>query len=191
MPHFILAQSYLVLSVLALLEGPFIAIACGVGAGLGYLDPLAAYGILVAGSIVPDLLYYAVGRYGSTFPAIERFAARRRLVREVYLPLKGLWLSSPLSILLVGKLAYGVTPAITVMGGLARVPLARFLPASFIVATTLYGALGAGGFLLAHFYGYVNLKTGAAPYLIGLAGLAFLAFLLMLMRSARRRLPRG
>ncbi|HVW82568.1 MAG TPA: hypothetical protein VHC68_01315 [Candidatus Paceibacterota bacterium] len=191
MPHFILAQSYLLLAILALLEGPFVAIACGVGVGLGYFNPLAAYGILVAGSIIPDFFYYSIGRYARSIPAVERFALRTRLIREVYLPLKELWRESPLFMLALGKLAYGITPPITITSGLAEVPLPRFAYASFLAGTILYGALGCLGFLLARLYGFVDLKTGAAPYLVGAAGLGCFALLVFLMRAARRRLGRG
>jgi hypothetical protein len=47
--HAVFLHAYLFLILLAILEGPMLAIACGVTAGLGILNPFIAYGILIGG----------------------------------------------------------------------------------------------------------------------------------------------
>lgn len=181
-------HGYLLLAALAILEGPLLAIACGVGAGLGFLDPFIAYGILVVGDFLPDLMYYWIGRYGATLAFVRRFASRTRLVREHFLPLEQLWRTRLISTLATAKLAYGFAPPLVVSAGLSGVPFGKFVRASLITGALYMGLLAAVGYGFARAYGYVDVATGKAPEVIGVTGFLCFCVLVGTVRYARRRL---
>lgn len=62
MIHLFLHNIYVVIGFFAIVEGPIIAIAAGVGFALGYVNPFAAYAIVLGGAIVQDVGYYRLGR---------------------------------------------------------------------------------------------------------------------------------
>jgi membrane-associated protein len=55
---------YFILFPLAVVEGPIITIIAGLFVTSGIFNPFIAYTIVVAGDIVGDSFWYAVGRYG-------------------------------------------------------------------------------------------------------------------------------
>jgi membrane protein DedA with SNARE-associated domain len=182
------AYAYLVLVALAIVEGPFLSIACGVAAALGYLNPFIAYGILIFGDVVPDVMYYWIGRYGATLPWVRRAASKTRLIREHFLPLERLWKTRLLTTMTLAKLSYGIAPPLIVTAGLSGVPFGPFVRDSIIVSSIYLGLLALVGYGFARAYGYVDLATGAAPYIIGAGGLLVFGVLIFMMREARRRL---
>ncbi|MGH7141351.1 MAG: DedA family protein [Minisyncoccia bacterium] len=188
MLNLVISHAYLFLIPLAILEGPLLSIVCGVAAGLGYLDPFVAYGILVGGDLLPDIGYYSIGRFGATLPWVKRVATRTRLIRETLLPLEDLWREHLQLTLASAKLAYGVSPPFIVSAGLSKVPFWRFIGASLIVSCVYLGALGAAGYGLALVYGVAVIKSGQAPEYLGIAGFASLLILGLIMYQARRHL---
>ncbi len=84
MLHDVFSHAYFLLIPMAILEGPLLSIVCGVAAGLGALNPFIAYGILIGGDIGPDLMYYAIGRWGSTLPFARRYASRIELHSQLF-----------------------------------------------------------------------------------------------------------
>ncbi|MDE2212984.1 MAG: hypothetical protein KGJ34_00375 [Patescibacteria group bacterium] len=186
----VIAHAYLILIPLAILEGPLLAIACGVGAGLGYLNPLLAYGILILGDVIPDNMYYWIGRYGATLTWVRRTAARTHLIRRHFISLERLWRERPLTTLSAAKLSYGLTPPLVVSAGLSGVPYSRFASASLFIGAIYLGMLGAVGYVLSHAYGYINVSTGNAGFYVGIAGFACFCFLLSVMYHAHRHISR-
>lgn len=191
MLELVLAHAYFFLIPLAILEGPFLAIACGVAAGLGYLNVFVAYGILIFGDLSPDLMYYWIGRYGATLPFVRRIASRTRLIRENFLPLEQLWRERPFTTLAHAKLAYGVAPVLIVSAGLSGVPFSRFVVSSLAVSTTYLGVLAGIGFGFARGFGYVSVLTADWPVYLGVAGVFFLSLLGYMMYRMRRHFDQG
>ena len=97
MLHAVFSHAYFFLIPLAILEGPLLAIVCGIAAGLGALNPFVAYGILIGGDLGPDLMYYSIGRWGATLPFVRRYASRIRAIRKTFLSLEQLWHTHPLA----------------------------------------------------------------------------------------------
>ena len=62
----ITSYGYVLIFLLAIVEGPIVSIVAGFVSSLGYLDILVAYGVLVASDMVGDMLYYALGRWGAS-----------------------------------------------------------------------------------------------------------------------------
>src|SRR5476651_593996 len=57
---------YIFLFVIAVAEGPIITIIGAFLASEGYFNVFAVFGLVVAGDLTGDLLYYGVGRFGRT-----------------------------------------------------------------------------------------------------------------------------
>jgi membrane protein DedA with SNARE-associated domain len=153
--HLIFSHVYLILMPLAVMEGPFLAIACGIAAGLGAINPFIAYGILIGGDLGPDLLYYGIGRWGATLPFVRGYASRIKAIRDNFLSLEQLLNSHPLATMASAKLSYLVSPGLIVSAGLSGMSLRRVVMCSLAVSTLYLGALAALGYGFASVYGYL------------------------------------
>lgn len=188
MLHAVFSHAYFILIPLAILEGPLLAIACGVAAGLGELNPFIAYGILIGGDLGPDLMYYSIGRWGATLPFVRRYASRIKAIRESFLSLEQLWHTHPLATMASAKLSYLVSPALIVSVGLSGMPLRRFVYCSLIVSTLYLGALAALGYGFAKIYGALHLSLASAGIFLAIPGVAILCGLGYVTVLMRRRL---
>lgn len=184
----LIQHPYLLLIPLSILEGPIIAIVCGVAAALGYLNPLIAWGILVLGDLLPDLMYYSLGRLGATMPWVKRAATHIRLVREHLPPLEHLWRARLYPTLTTVKLAWGISPALIVSAGLSGVPAGRFAIASLIISIPYLGILLGSGYGLAETYGALRFSPWVAEFVVSAGGLVFLVGLMWAVRRARNEL---
>jgi membrane protein DedA with SNARE-associated domain len=190
MIHAIFSHAYFFLVPLAILEGPLLAIACGVAAGLGVLNPFIAYGILIGGDLGPDLMYYSIGRWGATLPFVRRYASRIKAVRENFLSLERLWNTHPLATMASAKLSYLVSPALIVSVGLSGMPLRRFVLCSLTVSMLFLSALSALGYGFGKIYGVFHLSLASAGIYLAIPGLAILCGLGYATVLMRRRLHR-
>lgn len=188
MLHAVFSHAYFFLIPLAILEGPLLAIVCGIAAGLGALNPFVAYGILIGGDLGPDLMYYSIGRWGATLPFVRRYASRIRAIRKTFLSLEQLWHTHPLATMASAKLSYLVSPALIVSAGLSGMPLNRFVFFSLIVSTLYLGALAALGYGFAKAYGFFHLSLAAAGIYLVIPGVAILCGLGYATVRIRRRL---
>lgn len=188
MLHLVLSHAYLFLIPLAILEGPLLAIACGVAAGLGALNPFVAYAILIGGDLGPDLMYYGIGRWGATLPFVRRYASRIRAVRENFLSLEQLWDTHPLATMASAKLSYLISPALIVSVGLSGMPLGRFVFYSLTVSTVWLGALAALGYGFAKMYGFFHLSLAAAGLYLAIPGVAILCGLGFVVFKMHKRM---
>ncbi|MGH6674483.1 MAG: DedA family protein [Xanthobacteraceae bacterium] len=188
MLHLVFSHAYLFLIPLALLEGPLLAIVCGVAAGLGALNPFIAYGILIGGDLGPDLMYYGLGRWGATLPFVRRYASRINAIRENFLSLEELWRTHPLATMAGAKLSYLVSPALIVSVGLSGMSLGRFVLCSLIVSTLWLGVLAALGYGFAKVYGYFHLSLSSAAVYLAIPGVVILCGLGFIVVTMHRRM---
>lgn len=188
MLHAIFSHAYYFLIPLAILEGPLLAIACGVAAGVGALNPFIAYLILIGGDLGPDLMYYSIGRWGATLPFVRRYASRIKAIRDNFLSLERLWDTHPLATMASAKLSYLVSPALIVSVGLSGMPLRRFVVCSLTVSTVFLGALLGLGYGFGKMYGAFHLSLASAGIYLALPGVAILGGLGYVTVLMRRRM---
>ena len=186
---FLLHNAYFLLIPLAIIEGPLVALLCGIAVAFGYLNPFIAWGILVGGDILPDLMYYWLGRWGATIGSVRTFATRTKLIRENLAQLEFLWREHFLPALVAAKLAYGVAPPLIVSVGLSKIPVWKFVGYSLLISSVYLGALMWLGFGLAQTFGDAGNIFGDAPAYFTIVGILCLCLFVGIAYLARRRLP--
>jgi membrane-associated protein len=184
----LLLYPYAFIIPLAIFEGPLLSVACGVGVALGYLNPFIAAPILIAGDILPDLVYWLCGWWGTRIDWVRRFATRVRVLREHLPAIEELWRTKLYSTMFIVKLAWGISAPFIVSAGMAGVSLRRFLIASLAVSLPYLGVLMALGYGVTIAYGKLGFAKLDAQLVISIIGVVFLCALLLIVRFARSQL---
>lgn len=168
----LLTYRYWVLLPFAIVEGPMLAFACGVLVSLGYLSAPLALFILVLGDIIPDTIFYTLGRFWSERPIVKRLAARIGVTEEHFSDAKRLWHEHPGKTMLMSKFAYGIASAFLFMAGLMRMSAPRFYGYSVSISIVHYTVIMTVGF----YFGTSIIAAGELVRMIeyGVAGLALI-----------------
>jgi membrane-associated protein len=143
---------YLILFPLSAVEGPLVSLAVGFLISLGYLDFFFAYPIVILGDIIPDSIYYYVGRLGNKNKLLERFRRRSKFISGNLHVVENLWQEHGRKTMLLGKLAYGLSVPFLISAGLVDMPFRRFLSYAIPVTLFQYGMIIAIGYTLGHSY---------------------------------------
>lgn len=187
---FVARHLYYFLVPAAFVEGPVVAILCGLAVQIGYLNPVVAFGVLIAGDLVPDIFYYWVGRWAATLPRLRRFATRTRLIRENLPSLEELWRAHPFRTMVAAKLTFTLAPAFVVGAGLSAMSFRRFVQASLAFSLPFFGLLFGIGFAIGSAFGYAPHFLKDAPTYFGVAGALCLCLIVATAYVARRNFPR-
>ncbi len=143
---------YIVLILTSFVEGPILALLCGIFYRLGLVHILPIYLALMAGDLIGDCFWYWIGyRFGHRF--IQRFgrfvSIRERNVNDV----EKIFHTHKDTILIVSKLTMGLGFALVtlVTAGLVKIPFKRYL------TLNVFGQFIWTGFLLSLGYIFGNL----------------------------------
>ncbi len=172
----LVAYRYWVLAPLALIEGPLVALGCGVAASLGFINPVIAWGMLVAGDLIPDLMYYSIGRHGSEAAFLTRWKLLRN-VKESLESLSDLWHRHGLLMMINTKLAYGLSAPLIVSAGIVRLPLSTFVRYSLAVSGPFLASLVAAGYYLTSYYAALKELIENAEVFLGVGAALILLVL--------------
>ena len=168
-------NAYLVLLPLSIVEGPVVTLASGFLISIGRLNPLVAFGIVVAGDLVGDAILYSLGRWGSerVMSAWRKDGRAATRVRQ----LKDQILSEADRMLIVGKLTHAIGAPVLLAAGIIRMPVARFMTISFGATLLKSFALLVAGYWIGasyptivgnplYFSGALLLLGGVALYML-------------------------
>lgn len=150
--HAILVYKYWILFPLACVEGPIIALIGGFLISLGYLSIAPTYLLLILGNVLPDLMYYAIGRFGKKRIMPTWFGRRIGLTEEKLVSMKRMWHAHPLKSMLAAKSAYWLSTPLLVTAGLVQMPLSRFLLYSVPINFAIYAVLLGLGYYSGNSY---------------------------------------
>ena len=164
---------YVVIFLVALVEGPIIMTISGFFFKLGYFTFWPLYLTLMAGDLAADILWYGVGRYAA-HPFIKKYGYFFSVSDELLHKTEALVKRHSNKILFLSKITMGLGFALVILiaAGMARVPFRKYL------AFNIAGQFIWTGFLLAIGYFFGNL------YLVineGLRTAALIAFLVILI----------
>ena len=140
---------YLILFPLVVLEGPIIALVAGFFVYLGYFQPFPAFGVLLLGDLIPDTIYYYIGRFGNKTKIAKKYGPR-------LIPMEKLLRNHGRKTMFFGKLAYGLSAPFLISAGLVKMPFKKFISYAFPITIFQYALIMAIGYYLGSSY---NLAT--------------------------------
>jgi len=150
--NLILVYRYWILFPVACLEGPFLALAIGFLVHLGYLSLIPSFLIMILGDLIPDTIYYYIGRRGDSKKLIAKYGERLKMISASFSIIEKLWATHPRKTMFFSKLAYGLSIPFLISAGLVKMSLKNFI--SYTIPATLfqYGVLMAIGYYLGKSY---------------------------------------
>lgn len=147
----ILKYKYLIIFPMALAEGPILAITCGFLLSLGLLNFWLIYGILIAGDIIPDSIYYFIGKQSKKSQFISKYIDKLGINKKSG-ALGTMWQKYTVKMMFVTKLTYGLSAALLVTAGIIAIPFRKFISLSTLVSFVQYAVFLGLGFYLGQSY---------------------------------------
>lgn len=159
----LVADGYLLLLPLSIIEGPIVTVLAGSLTAAGYLDAWMVLAVVVLGDLIGDTLLYSLGRWGTSL--LLRFGGRRvGLTPDRLAMLRQRFAARSRSTLAVGKLTHSIGALVLATAGAARMNYLEFLlinlvttiPKSALLLLVGYG-LGQGVLRLTGSFAYLPL----------------------------------
>ncbi len=137
---FLSSYKYLFLLVAALLEGRVLGVLAGFLISTKELAFWPTYLILVFGNLVPDALYYFLGKFGSNLKFVKRYSQKIQTLEKFWHKYSG-------KMIIFGKITMVFIVPILILSGLVKYPLKKVLKYSVITDLIfILGLLGIGYF---------------------------------------------
>lgn len=143
---------YLVILLIAFLEGPIIALATGFLAFVGYLNTSLALIILILGDIIPDIFLYYLGRFGYGNKYIDKYFLNNSFISNNINFIKLMWNNHPWKAIFFGKMAYGLSLPVLITLGLLKIPFRNFIYHSSFVSLVQVSVVFFIGYNLGYSY---------------------------------------
>ncbi len=172
---------YFILFPLAAFEGPIISLAVGFLIYLGYFKFLPAFAILLLGDLIPDTIYYYIGRFGSKRKIMEKYGSRLNIIEK-------LWLEHGKKTMFFSKLAYTLSVPFLISAGLVKMPYRKFISYAFLVTLFQYGVLIALGYFLGHSYQIAERYIQYAYVIVAAVLILFIISYILITKYARKRI---
>ena len=144
----ILQYRYWILVPLSLIEGPVVAFAVGILASLGYFNVYILAAFFFVRDVGLDGVYYATGHFGGRTNFAKRMLTKIGVTTDHLEQVRVLWTKRPGWTMFIGKLSYGIAPALIIVAGMVKMPLSKFFKYGIIVAVLQYGVLLFAGYFL-------------------------------------------
>ncbi len=102
----VIAHGYLLILLVGIIEGPFMALAAGIAVALGYFNIYIIIVLAFLGDTIGDLFYYGLGYLGSNF---NKFAFLKKLINQPRAQkIKKILLNNTVRAVVIIKLSPGV-----------------------------------------------------------------------------------
>jgi len=182
----LITYKYAILVPLALFEGQMVGFVAGMLSALGYLNPAIVYAVLILGDVIPDFIYYAIGRFGDKKKLLERYGPAIRITPERVDTLRVQWFAHTLRTMAISKLAYGLSTPLLITAGLVKLPFSVFwtrsVPLSFLQHATFLS--------LGYFFGsyYAQVESTMVKVQLAVAGVIVVAALYYFFASSVRKM---
>lgn len=118
---------YIILFLIAIPEGPVLAVLVGFLVHHGFLALIPAFIIIVLGDILPDIGCYYFGRYVGRKNFGEKYAVRFPSVGKNLDLIERLWNTHYQKTIILSKTAYGLSTPLLISAGVSEVPFRKFL----------------------------------------------------------------
>ncbi len=184
----IIKYKYAVLFPFAAFEGPVLAVVIGVLIHEGYLLFLPSYLILILGDVIPDTIYYYLGRLGKHKKLIERYGSKLKVISGNFHLVEKLWKDHPRKTMFLSKLAYGLSTPFLISAGLVKMPFRKFISLTIPITLIQYAFFLTLGYYLGQSYTVAEKYIKYGGLLIALALVLFIAGYIYLSKYARNQL---
>jgi membrane protein DedA with SNARE-associated domain len=148
----ILQYKYLIIFPLAVVEGPVLALTCGFLIYLGYLEIIPTYLVFIAGDVVPDIVYYFIGHFGSKSKLVAKYKLRWGIIYNNLGVIERLWEKHTGKMMLLSKFAFGLSAPLLVSAGLVGMSFRKFISSTLPISIINYAAILTIGYYLGHSY---------------------------------------
>ncbi len=172
---------YFILFPLAVIEGPIVSLVVGFLIYLGYLKFLPAYAILLLGDLIPDTVYYYIGRFGSKRKIMEKYGSRLNLIEK-------LWREHGRKTMFLSKLAYSLSIPFLISAGLVKMPYKKFISYAISVTLFQYGIIMAIGYFFGHSYQIAERYIQYAYVIAAAILILFIVSYILITKYARKRI---
>lgn len=155
--HLILEYRYLIIIPLGIVEGPALAMVCGLLLRLGLLSFWPVYLILMVADLVGDIMWYCVGYYGGE-KLVNSMGKYFGLNEQSYKAIEKAYHKYHDWILIISKITMGLGLPFVILttAGIVRVPFKRYMALNFLGQLVWTGGLLAIGYYLGNFYLQIN-----------------------------------
>ena len=179
---------YFILFPLAAFEGPIISLIAGFLIRLGYFSFLPVLIILVLGDVIPDVIYYYIGRFGNKNQLIEKYGSRSDFILNNFNFLEKIWRNHGRKTMLLSKLAYGLSTPLLISAGLVKMPLRRFISYTLPISILLYSFTVSIGYYLGSSYQLANKYIESAGIVVAAGIVIFILAYSLFAKYARRQI---
>ncbi|MFH1254932.1 MAG: DedA family protein [bacterium] len=157
------AYKYFFLFPALVVEGPIITVIAGFLSSLGVLNIFTVYAIAVAGDVVGDGMYYAIGYWGRR-KFIERWGRFLGITAERVKNFDEHFEKRSFKTLAIGKLSHVVGAAALTSAGMAKMPFRKFIWYNFIATLPKSLVLALIGFYFGEAYLKIDSYFGYANF---------------------------
>lgn len=181
---------YFILFPLAAIEGPIVALVAGFVIRLGYLSVLPSLTIMIFGDIIPDSIYYYLGRRSNERRFVEKYGARWPIIATHFALIEKLWRDHPGKTMFLGKLAYGLSIPFLISAGLVKMSYRKFLTYAVPVTIFQYGLIMAIGYYLGQSYQLAEIYIHDVYLALAIAVLILAGLYLWASKYARKEITK-
>jgi membrane protein DedA with SNARE-associated domain len=177
----LIAYRYAIFFPITIIEGPAATIIAGFLVSLGYFNFMLVFLIAVAGDVLGDLIYYQIGRAGTSCFSRRLFFVKGEQFRRLQHHFK----EHPVKTFLFGKWTHAIGAAILIAGGIAKVPMKQFLWWNFLGTLPKAFAFLIIGYFFGHAYREINQFFGSVTlgiFIVMILGIAVYLLIEMLRK---------
>jgi len=176
----LLQYKYWIVVPLAFFEGPVTSLIAGFMVRLGYLYLIPILILFVVGDIVPDIVYYFIGRYGNRTKIIKRYMSTSNFLSRNLSVVEKLWSDHGKKTMFFTKIAYGLSTPFLISAGLVKMPFKKFIKYELPISVIQYIVLIGIGYLLGTSFELVSTYVRGIEYItISLTAVMIIIFILV------------
>lgn len=164
---------YFILFPLACFEGPMLGFITGTLIPLGIFSPIPLLITLVLADVIPDIIYYFLGRWGKEKKFVHAALGRIGLHEERLELVRDFWHGHTAKAMLVTKFSYGISTPLLLTAGLVHLPFHRFWKWSAALAFLQYSILVSLGYFFGGFFAQVESALVRAQIIVAAVVVVF------------------
>ncbi|MFA6551022.1 MAG: DedA family protein [Patescibacteria group bacterium] len=185
MLEILISYKYLILFPLATIEGPIVTVIAGFLAAQGMMNVYLVCLIVMAGDLVGDVLYYALGRWGR-MGILDKWGKYIGFSSAKIKELEDHFVNHSGKTLLIGKLAHGIGAVFLTAAGLSKMPFGKFIFYNVIGTIPKSLVLLLVGFYFGSAYARINKYFDWLALSMFILAVAFLVIYLLILKFSKK-----